>query len=489
MVVTQRRAIVELLTSLFTDSELRRFIAMGWPALERDLPGAGAALHDLADAVAGALIRRGWAGEELRERLLQERAGRAMDIHRALGPSVRAPKHQRPAADAPASSALAPARPPAPLPYPPSPLPLTPTTVRWSAPPPETVVELPAVPTRVRHEAPPRRPGAPEPGEEPTDEEAPAVAAGAPGGDGDSRPDIRVQEPAEEGASPDAVALRRMLEAFHAARSDASALSALETACSTAAAAGLEALALLLQAEALERHGRPEQAADVLALVPEQTPGALLFDMALRRAAWQADQGRLESADASLQHAASVLAQARSQEEQETRALLLEQAIARTALVAGQPEAARDRLDTTRLRWRAQGDRSGQAVAAAGQAVACWSLGEHEAAERWGIRAEVLSRSPQTQHGTGWATALRTALDEGPLGAEDEPRPALRTATVRAWLREQDLSAPGIARLWHALPAAASGAARRRLSESLRALGVPEQECDEVVALLVGVES
>ena len=84
MTPSRRALLVELFTGLFTDAELRRFVGTNWPALARDLPGAGASPHDLADAAAGALQRRGLAGAGLHERLLAERPGRRSDIDAAL---------------------------------------------------------------------------------------------------------------------------------------------------------------------------------------------------------------------------------------------------------------------------------------------------------------------------------------------------------------------------------------------------------------------
>ncbi len=77
------RALVELLTSLFTTKELYRFAAFHPSGdLGADLPGGNASLQEVAFGLADALDRRGYIDDALFARLVEERSGREAEITR-----------------------------------------------------------------------------------------------------------------------------------------------------------------------------------------------------------------------------------------------------------------------------------------------------------------------------------------------------------------------------------------------------------------------
>lgn len=76
MRLSARAELEDLLVSLFSNGELRRFLVRYDPSIEADLPGPDTATTELAHQAVGMLQKRGRVGEELFEALRHERPRR-----------------------------------------------------------------------------------------------------------------------------------------------------------------------------------------------------------------------------------------------------------------------------------------------------------------------------------------------------------------------------------------------------------------------------
>lgn len=104
MTTTDLQTLSSLFTSLFSLSELRRFLAGGpdGPNLVASLPGENTPLIDQAFAAADLLQRRGMVDSNLFARLLAHSPGRKADIERVMRTCGLEAVHQRQPPDSPA---------------------------------------------------------------------------------------------------------------------------------------------------------------------------------------------------------------------------------------------------------------------------------------------------------------------------------------------------------------------------------------------------
>jgi serine/threonine protein kinase len=234
--------------------------------------------------------------------------------------------------------------------------------------------------------------------------------------------------------------------------------------------------------EVYERHGETRKADKLMASLEKHAAPALRFGMSLRRAAFALDNGRSDRAEAALADADRLLDQLGLMGRP---AVGLKHAKSRVALMRDLDKEAFDLLDDLRQKWKDLGDNTGEALAAAGQALVCWAQGRHEKAERWAMLSRMLSRTREQPDGAPWARSLFDTLTQGSerddtVGRETKP---IELDDVSSWLAEGDLDAQGI-NAWIEAHSDQDDQMEENFRMSLRSLGVRDGQLEDVDHLL-----